>query len=41
MAITQAGKGENNRKTVKTSLPVLTYDSSTTIEDKIIQQKYV
>ena len=37
MKITQAGKGENNRKTVKTSLPVLTYDSSTTIEDKRTQ----
>ena len=37
MTITQAGKGENNRETVKTSLPVLTYDSSTTIEDKNIQ----
>ena len=37
ITITQAGKGENNRKTVKTSSPVLTYDSSTTIEDKRIQ----
>ena len=37
MTITQAGKGKNNRETVKTSLPVLTYNSSTTIEDKNIQ----
>ena len=40
MTITQAGKGENNRKTLKTSLPVLSHDSSTTIEDKRIQEKY-
>ena len=39
MTITQAGKGENNRKTVKTSLPVLPYDSSTTIEDKRIYRQ--
>ena len=36
MTITQVGKGENNRKRIKTSLSVLTYDSSTTIEDKRI-----
>ena len=39
MTITQAGKGENNRKRIKTSLSVLTYDSSTTIEDKRIYRQ--
>ena len=39
MTITQVGKGENNRKRIKTSLSVLTYDSSTTIEDKRIYRQ--